>query len=44
MELPGLVQDIVETAGDLMLSDETKWANVPEELRRDVEVWMKTRA
>jgi hypothetical protein len=35
---------IVDTAGDLVLSADTKWRNVPEDLRNDAEEWMKTRA
>jgi hypothetical protein len=34
---------IVTTAGDLVLSLNTIWENIPVELRSDAEVWMKVR-
>ena len=35
---------IINTAGDLSLTPDTKWTNVPEELRRQAEAWMGQRA
>ena len=35
---------IIDTAGDLVLSPDTKWINVPDQLRRDAEAWMDQRA
>ena len=34
-------QHIIEVAGGLALSPDTRWTNVPEELRREAEAWMK---
>ena len=34
---------IVATAGDLRLSSSTKWQNIPEDLRKNAEQWMKQR-
>ena len=34
---------IVDVAGALSLSAGTKWTNVPDELRREAEVWMNQR-
>lgn len=34
---------IVDTAGDLVLSPDTRWRNIPDSLRSDAEEWMKTR-
>ncbi len=34
---------IIVVAGGLALSHETKWTNVPDELRREAETWMNQR-
>lgn len=34
---------IVSTAGDLVLSPETKWTDIPAELRTEAEKWMSER-
>lgn len=34
---------IVDVAGDLALSPNTKWTNVPDELRHEAEAWMEQR-
>jgi hypothetical protein len=36
-------QHIIGIAGGLALSTDTRWTNVPDELRREVEAWMKQR-
>jgi hypothetical protein len=36
-------QHIIEIAGGLVLSPDTMWTNIPDDLRHDAELWMSQR-